>query len=284
MSMVDAALAPVLGARKDGTAGVDSSGDLLMTLLGEFVLPAGGSAWTRTLLAALAQLGVQEKAARQALARSEGRWLSRERVGRETRWSLTPAATSLLQAGAQRIYGFGQAERAWDHRWVVLLASVPEADRQLRYRLAQGLGWVGFGATGNGMWLAPWVDQEALAAELVADLGVQATSFVAEIGSLGSEAALVESAWDIASLRQAYDDFLTDTASLGRDDEGVAGELAALVHRWRRFPLLDPDLPAELLPADWPGNAAATRFAELRATLQPAAQAWWHSLDRGQVG
>ena len=277
--MVDAALAPVLGARKDGSAGVDSSRDLLMTLLGEFVLPAGGSAWTRTLLAALGQLGVQEKAARQALARTEGRWLSRERIGRETRWSLTPAATALLEAGAQRIYGFGQSERAWDHRWVVLLASVPEADRQLRYRLAQGLGWAGFGATGNGMWLSPWTDQEPVAAELVADLGVQATSFVAEIGSLGSEAALVESAWDIASLRGAYDGFLADTAALGGDSDAVVAELAALVHRWRRFPLLDPDLPRELLPADWPGTVAAARFADLRANLQPAATTWWTTTD-----
>ena len=37
-----------------------SSRGLLMTLLGEFVLPSGGSAWTQTLLRGLATLGVQE--------------------------------------------------------------------------------------------------------------------------------------------------------------------------------------------------------------------------------
>ena len=283
-SRVDVALAPVLGARKDGTAGVDSVRDLAMTVLGEFVLPAGGTAWTRTLLAALDQLGVQEKAARQALARMEGRWLQRERVGRETRWSLTPAATSLLETGAERIYGFGQSRREWDRRWVVLLASVPEADRQLRYRLAQGLGWAGFGAAGNGMWLSPWRDQEAVAADLVAELGVQATSFIAEVGALGSEADLVASAWDLESLRGAYDEFLDDTASLGRSSDAAIGELTALVHRWRRFPLLDPDLPTELLPADWPGTNAAARFAELRAQLQPTATDRWSTLDGGQSG
>ena len=67
------ALAPVLGARKDGTAGAPSSRGLLTTVLGEFVLPTGGAAWTRTLLHALDPLGVREKAARQALARLEGR-------------------------------------------------------------------------------------------------------------------------------------------------------------------------------------------------------------------
>ena len=254
-----------------------------MTVLGEFVLPAGGTAWTRTLLAALDQLGVQEKAARQALARMEGRWLTRERVGRETRWSLTRAATSLLESGAERIYGFGQSERTWDRRWVVLLASVPEADRQLRYRLAQGLGWAGFGATGNGMWLSPWREQEAFAAELVERLGVQATSFVAEVGALGSEDALVEGAWDLTSLRTSYEAFLTSVAGLESEPETAAGVLAALVHQWRRFPLLDPDLPRELLPADWPGTEAAARFAELRSELQPAAKAWWTASDNPRV-
>jgi phenylacetic acid degradation operon negative regulatory protein len=33
------------------------------------------------------------------------------------------------------------------------------------------------------------------------------------------------------------------------------------VHAWRRFPFLDPDLPAELLPADWPRPRAHDLFA-----------------------
>lgn len=280
-----ASLAPVLGARKDGTAGAPSSRGLLTTLLGEFVLPAGGAAWTRTLLEALGALGVKEKAARQALARLEDRgWLQRERRGRTTRWSLTETSTELLRSGADRIYGFAAARRDWDRRWVVLLASVPEADRRQRYRMAQGLEWAGFGSIGSGTWISPWVDREPHAAELLGELGVHATSFVAEVGALGSGPELAAVAWDLPALRSDYDRFLDETDRVDPsvlDPRESMVQLTALVHRWRRFPFLDPDIPVELLDADWPAPSAARRFGALRAALAPSASSWWTDAETG---
>ena len=73
-----------------------SARSLLMTVLGEFVLPRGRPVWTWVLVDTLAGFGVAEKSARQALARAaaEGLLVS-ERVGRRTRWHLTPAAHRL---------------------------------------------------------------------------------------------------------------------------------------------------------------------------------------------
>ena len=95
MSMVSSAtspatLAPVLGARRDGSARANTSRGLLMTVLGEFLLPQDSQAWTQTIVALMEQLGVREKATRQALARmDEQGWLVRVRHGRRTRWHLT---------------------------------------------------------------------------------------------------------------------------------------------------------------------------------------------------
>ena len=63
-------------------AGAESARGLLLTVLGEFVLPAGGLAWTSALIDVLGRLGIEEKATRQALMRtaSDG-WLAAERVG-----------------------------------------------------------------------------------------------------------------------------------------------------------------------------------------------------------
>ncbi len=276
-------LAPVLGAKRDGSATVDTSRGLLMTILGELVLPNGGSAWTQTLVELMELLGVRDKAARQSIARIHERgWLERSKVGRQTRWTLTGSARGLLEAGAERIYGFGRDARHWDGSWLVLLASVPERNRNARYRLSTGLSWAGFGSIGQGIWLTPWPSQEPVAVELCCELGVNATSFRAELGSLGSGPALVAEAWDLPGLRIHYDEFLADTDALiaaPPQGEVAAAELTALVHRWRRFPFLDPDLPSVLLPSDWPGPFAARRFGDLRAALVPPATEWWVSTE-----
>lgn len=228
-------------------------------------------------------LGVAPKAARQSMARMHERdWLTKEKVGRQTRWTLTEGAASLLTSGAERIYGFGGGHDSWDGRWLVLLASVPERERRLRYRMTVGLRWAGFGSLGQGVWLSPWVGQEDAIVGLLRDLDVGASSFVAELGALGSGIDLASQAWDLPALRTEYDAFLADTAGPAGDDAGAAVELAALVHRWRRFPSLDPDLPAALLPADWPGPAAVRRFSESRRTLLDRAWEWWNMMESGE--
>lgn len=257
----------------------DTSRDLLWTTLGEFVLPHDKAVWTQTLVAVMDRLDVRDKATRQAVARLHDRgWLQRSRVGRRTRWSLDPSAEALLTEGAARIYGFGHDEHGWDGRWLLVLASVPERNRGLRYRMGVGLRWAGFGSLGNGLWVSPWTEREAAVVELTESLGVEATIFIGELGALGTPAGCADEAWDLSDLAGQYRAFLREVetiepASLPAED--AAAELVTLVHRWRRFPLLDPDLPPELLPPDWPGPDAVKRFAELRQALLPAATEWW---------
>jgi PaaX-like protein len=145
-------IGPVVSRRRE--IGGASARSLLMTLLGEFVLPRGGSVWTQALTSALGLFGVEDKSARQALARTaaEG-WLAPERAGRQVRWSLTPPGQRLLSEGARRIYSFGRDEVQWDGRWLVLLVSVPESQRDRRHRIRAQLkrcarrpGWCTSGA------------------------------------------------------------------------------------------------------------------------------------------
>lgn len=276
---VPRSLAPLLGARRDGGERADSTRGWLVTLLGELVLPNGCSAWTQTLVAALDGLGVSETAARQALARSEDRgWLERTRHGRRTRWQLSDEMVALLTAGAERIYGFGRTDRSWDGTWLVVLTSIPDTDRGARYRLTTELGWAGFGSIGPGVWVSPWVEREASVVELVGELGIEARSFRAEMGRLGTPGDLARQAWDLGALEARYTTFLHETEdAAGRSAEGLeaVAALTSLVHRWRRFPSLDPELPLDLLPKAWPRRAAAERFAAARGRLLgPATECW----------
>jgi phenylacetic acid degradation operon negative regulatory protein len=262
---------------------VSGARGLLLTVLGEFVLPSGGAAQSSALVAALGTLGVEPGTARQVLARSAARgWLVREKVGSRTRWHLTEHARRLLAEGTERIYGFGRRRPGWDGRWLLVVVSVPERHRSLRYRLRTRLTWAGFGALGQGVWLCPYVEREGTAVSVVKSLGLEgATSFLGSFGQLGDVARLVAEAWNLSALGRRYHAFCSWADALDpRGEEDSFAAQARLVHEWRQFPLLDPELPRTLLPDDWEGDQALARFHRLHEEWRLAAWEWWNQQAR----
>ena len=270
---------PTLSRRH--AAGAESARGLLFTVLGEFVLPAGGSVWTSTVIDVLSRLGVEEKATRQALMRTAADgWLRSERIGRRTRWWLTDTASQLLTEGTARIFGFGTDAAGWDGRWLLVLARVPETERPARHRLRTRLAWAGLGSPSPGVWLSPHPDRLDEVRAALEDAGVldDAQLFVGEHVGGGALAALVRQAWDLAGIEAGYEHFL---AEFGSDANG-AGPLPRvieLVHTWRGFPWTDPQLPRELLPSPWSGEAAAALFARRHEQWAVPARSEWRDLD-----
>ncbi len=264
---------PALSRRH--AAGASSARGLLFTILGEFVLPAGGAAWTATAIAAMARVGIEEKATRQALMRTAADgWLTADRVGRRTRWLLTPRAEELLTEGTERIYGFGAHRSGWDGSWLLVLARAPESDRAARHLVRSRLSWAGFGSPAPGVWISTHADRLPEAERVLeeAGLGAEAQIFRGQHAG-GQLTAMVAEAWDLGAIGQAYDEFTTAFA-----DPSARDPLAAtieLVHAWRRFPWTDPDLPRQLLPPQWSGAKAADLFRRRHAQWSDAAQAEW---------
>jgi phenylacetic acid degradation operon negative regulatory protein len=264
--------------------GAASARSLLLTVLGEFVLPSERPVWTSTLIDLLADLDVAEKAARQAIMRTaDSGWIEASRIGRETRWSLTQAGTDLLREGTERIYDFAAEGASWDGRWLVLTVAVPENNRALRQRLRTQLGWTGLGSPVPGVWVTPRADREAPARKVLEELGllVGSWSFVAEAGQIGDERSLARAAWDLDEVERRYEDFLELVSRRRpRTDRQALVAQVRLVQEWRRFPLLDPGLPRELLPPRWTGSRAAEAFRERHASWAPRAQLAWDELAR----
>jgi len=236
-----------------------SARSLLLTVLGEYVLPGGEPVWTATLVRVLALLGVAEKAARQALARSaaEG-WITSRRHGRLAQWALTDAGRRLLTEGARRIYTFGQEGPDWDGRWLVVLTGAPD-----------------------GVWVSPDPGREQEASRILAELGLagQAMSFIASYGAIGAPADVVALAWDLRAVEARYEQFIDAFTPIEpADDAAVLTAQTLLVHEWRRFPFLDPRLPRDLLPPGWPGAEAAKLFADRRARWRDGASRCWAQL------
>jgi phenylacetic acid degradation operon negative regulatory protein len=266
----------------DHGLGSESARSYLLTVLGELVLPAGGPVWTTALLEALGTLGIDSRAARQAVNRASAKGLlAAERVGRRTRWRLTKPAEDLLVEGTERIYALHHRRRSWDGRWVLALVPSPPG-RNARRHLRTQLSWAGFGQLAPGAWISPWAERLHEAERALSDLGLRqaATVLVGELSHTEDPQRLVATAWDVDGLAAAYRRFLAEHEGRLADSpppepgEAVA-ELLRLVHRWRRLPFDDPDLPSELLPPGWPGEAAAACFHDLHDRLAPTAWAWW---------
>ena len=252
---------------------------MMLTLLGEYLLPGDGTAWTSAVLAVFDRLGVSEKATRQALMRtSNAGWLRSVKEGRRTRWQLTPAGRAMLSDGAERIYSFGPA-RDWDGRWVLVQARIADSDRAARHLVRTRLTWAGFGSLGSGLWISPHPEREAEAIRVLREAGVaqDAHVFTARRNGVGDVKAMVGQAWDLNAIEAAYEEFCAEfRAATPRD---VLTRQLELVHAWRRFPAIDPALPRELLPAKWSGAKAATLFADRHQQWLGDARREWKRLN-----
>jgi phenylacetic acid degradation operon negative regulatory protein len=264
------------------SVGPPAARSMLLTVLGEYVLPAEDGVWQETLISALGSLGYKTQAGRQALARSvSGGWLRTERHGRRARMYLTEDTREMLTSGAERIYSFG-APRRWDGRWLLVVVRVPEQRRDVRHLIRSQLALAGFGSLGNGLWISPHVHREAEVEGIVRDLSVaELLSFRAEFGGIGDPARVVADAWDLDVVAERYREFISRFGRLrAKTPEAAFRAQTELVHTWRKFPFLDPDLPQEMLPARWPRTRAHQVFEERHAEWQGLAQAHFGSLER----
>jgi phenylacetic acid degradation operon negative regulatory protein len=104
----------------------------------------------------------------------------------------------------------------WDGRWLVLLVSVPEAQRDLRHRIRTQLNWAGFGSPAAGVWVSPHASRQAEGQRILAEAGMDgaAMSFIAGYGQIGSQDMLVARSWDLGALEQSYEDFIEEFTGL----------------------------------------------------------------------
>lgn len=264
---------------------------LIVTVYGLYAREVGGWLSVSSLIRLLAELGVDEQSVRSSISRLKRReLLVAERRGGKAGYALSARARSILATGDRRIF---QREAIADEGWVIAVFSVPESERQRRHQLRARLSWLGFGTVSSGVWIAPARALDDAREHLARD-GLQhyVDLFRGEYVAFGDPADLVSQWWDLDALQSLYDEFIASFApSPGRwagrdgnaagDRDAFAGYVRALT-AWRRFPYLDPGLPAALLPASWSGAVAADLFFEIRRLLEEPARRFAGSLLAGQ--
>jgi phenylacetic acid degradation operon negative regulatory protein len=264
--------------------------DLVFTLYGDYLLHHEGAVWMGSIQALLRPLGLASGGVRTVLSRMGRKgWLDTVRVGRRSFYFLTPRGRQLLEEGEARIY-HPPRNRRWDGLWYLVSYSIPEEQRALRDQVRKRLQWLGFGQLGNGLWISPHPlrgEINRLAAAL--GLGEHLEIFRSQYQGFSSNAALVGRCWNLDDLQLRYASFLERhrTAYVRARTEAAQGRLSDeaayvlrfwLVHEYRVFPLLDPYLPAELLPGGWPGGEAAMLFEAYSDFLSEPAERFVQSV------
>ncbi len=241
------------------------SKSLLVTIFGDSIVPYADGIWLSDLIALLDPFGVNERLVRTSGFRlvEEG-WLEAQREGRRSRYSLTPDGLKRVEHAGHRIYEAPPAE--WDGRWTMVISRRAGSPVSDRVELRRELGWEGFGLLTAGVFLHPCADLEATR-EVLERLALTDSVVVLEARELGAIStapvrSLVEECWNLEAIAGEYRRFLEE---FGRVPEMLEAEVdgqrefvvqTLMVHAFRRVVLHDPRLPAELLPADWPGHAA----------------------------
>ena len=262
------------------------AGSLITTVFGDTVLPRGGRIWLGSLIGLLQPLGLGDRLVRTSVFRlAKDEWLYAEAHGRKADYVLSPVGQRRFEEASRQIYALRTPQ--WDGRWRLIL-SLGELDIRRREALRRALFWQGFGTVGADCFVHPSADLDtvfdALQAEGLGDVRPRLMPLLsADMPSVdtATAASLVQRAWNLDALAEAYGDFvrfyrpllneLTRPRGKGLSDETAFLARVLLIHDYRRLLLRDPELPDELLPADWPGHRARELCADIyRRLLDPS--------------
>jgi phenylacetic acid degradation operon negative regulatory protein len=250
------------------------SKSLIVTIFGDSIAPRARGLWLSQLIALLRPFHVDERLARTSTFRlAEEGWLSSERAGRRSRYSLTDSGLHRIETAHHRIYD--PLPQHWPGVWTIVILSRAGNRVADRTELRRELEWEGFGTLAPGIAVHPCADREALAAVLER-LGLADSAIVLEARDISDfsaleSRALIAGCWNVEGLAEMYAAFIARFEPLARmldvpsdsslnsskiDPQTAFVLETLLIHSWRRVVLHEPRFPADLLPQTWPGSAA----------------------------
>ena len=145
--------------------------------------------------------------------------------------------------------------RAWSGDWLVLVVTSVGADPRSRAEMRNTLHDIRFGELREGVWMRP--------ANLDQDLPSVVADRVRVLSATDDEPAqLAATLWDLPGWSDTGRGLLRGMQR-ATDVPGRFAVAAGIV----RHLLTDPVLPAELLPAKWPGPALRTAYHDFAAEL-----------------
>jgi phenylacetic acid degradation operon negative regulatory protein len=252
---------------------------LAVTLLADYTLRTRARLPSAAIVALLAESGVSHAGARTAISRLARRGvLEGSRQGRNSFYRLSRPAAANLSAGGSRIVA--SAAEPWDGWWTLIAFSLPQERSAQRRALRGQLRWLGYAPLYDGLWISPhaWT-QKTWTKLSQLTLGTVTAFRARQIDVVASANRDPLEAWDIPAIAGQYEAFVRHWRPLlpriaSGDVRGAEAVRARteVMDTYRRFPILDPQLPIQLLPAAWPRQPARAVFAAVYDGLAGVAQ------------
>lgn len=239
---------------------------VIITIFGDAVMPRAGVVSASALSALADRLGIRPEALRVALYRlAKDGWITRRKSGRNSFYALSGTGRTEFLPASRRIYAPApQLRGPWR------LAAWPHLTEPARAAMDKRMRAAGFLPLSSGLFLGP----------VQADNPPEGAVIVE--GDLLTLPDWARTALAPEPLQQEYarlEAVLTDIRT--SIDSGVpVRKLEAatlrilLIHQWRRLLLRHADLPAEVMPAVWRGEACRSAVLDLHASLSPEADLW----------
>ena len=245
-----------------------STTSLLRTVIGLYLREAGGWMASASLVELMLALEIPAALTRTALTRlrKKGVVVAAVRAGMAG-YEVNSRAARMLERGDRRI----RTPRSMDAHdpWCLVSFSLPESERERRHQLRRQLHWTGCGMVSPGLWVAPdYLRKEVEEILESLGLGERAVLFTTSRPHVTGELRDVVAAWwDLGAIKSLYLNFIKFTEIISADnvkpDAQAFATYVNLIDRWRMIPYLDPGLPADCLPADWPGGQGVELFQRI---------------------
>ena len=253
---------------------------LVVTIWGDALAPHGGEVWLASLIRLLAPFAINERLVRTSVFRlARDGWLAAQTTGRRSRYRLIGEGAARFAQAYRRVYT--PPSHPWDGRWEVVVVPPESMPAKQRLALRNELAWSGFGTFAPGVHARPGVEGEAFVLQAHAVTGGVLRMDAQDVpnGDGGTLAGRVDAAWPLRELAADYRRFIARFARVVeafRSPGTPSPEQAflvrsLLVHEYRRTRLRDPQLPADLLPLDWPGAAAYALCRDFYRRAHPLA-------------
>ncbi len=261
--------------------------DLVMDLFGDYIRYMDGEIRLTQLTHLLSLFDVEPATTRVTLSRMrrEG-WVFTARHGRETSYSASPRMLEVLDEGRQRIFNI--TALPWSGQWTMVLYQIPESRRHQRESLKRMLTWEGFGQLNPTTWVSPHDVREKMRAALEDEAGANIHVLTMTTGSWARDRQLAQQCWELENLTEKYKRFIGEWEPYQNLDHADMSLESALVHRvklvwnYRRFPFVDPGLPAALSPEGWPAPQAHEIFLRVHSALAAGANSYMSSVLASQ--